>query len=452
MAIISTTAELDDLGGGRFRHTQNLRPIAYLQNGIYRRIVNDFAAGDATWPLVVANSEMLVYWAAGKIRICPTRDPLKYLEVGRPMTKPAATWTNMPIAVPVQSGNTLTSTNANYNITITMAGHYIDLYDIELKGGWLPPNNQIAYNVGISGLRISGNDIMDGDVIVGGLAKNPIIYDAANLTDVRQMADRQLINDAGQWRVIFTLPSLTGMTRPTIDPTFTVQPDASAGKDTYLSLTSVTRNYGVTPTFAQQSGANLAVLMVKFDLSSITASAICNSATLYMYATGTPGTDRAWTETWHSIASGNSAWIEGTKNTTTAGAGEPCWDALAADGAGGITTNWAGSKGMQTSGTDYEASTLGTMTGNRTDATGTEYAAALTALRVKGWFGATNTNYGLHGMCSTNVNGLGTSDNTTAGYRPKLVVDYSLPSTGLRGIITGGVLGSFRGIQTGGRH
>lgn len=54
MTLLNAYAEIDELGGGQFRHTQHIRPIAYLQNGLYRRIVNDFVTGDANWPLVEA--------------------------------------------------------------------------------------------------------------------------------------------------------------------------------------------------------------------------------------------------------------------------------------------------------------------------------------------------------------------------------------------------------------
>lgn len=36
MAIITSTAERDDLGGGLFRSIVNLKPIAYLQDGAYQ--------------------------------------------------------------------------------------------------------------------------------------------------------------------------------------------------------------------------------------------------------------------------------------------------------------------------------------------------------------------------------------------------------------------------------
>jgi hypothetical protein len=55
---------------------------------------------------------------------------------------------------------------------------------------------------------------------------------------------------------------------------------------------------------------------------------------------------------------------------------------------------------------------------------------SLTAARVQGWFGATNTNYGLLLIPNNYVNGICSSDHATAAYRPKLTVDYTLPGGG----------------------
>jgi hypothetical protein len=142
----------------------------------------------------------------------------------------------------------------------------------------------------------------------------------------------------------------------------------------------------------------------------------------------------------------NAAWIEGAKFGELAGAGEPCWNALAADGAGGVLTAWAGAAGCATAGVDYEADLLGSVAGNRSNANGTEYALALTAARVRGWFGGTNTNYGLLlKLSAAAAGGIGASDNVTAAYRPKLVVDYTLASRA-KGVRIGSLV---RGLQVG---
>lgn len=169
--------------------------------------------------------------------------------------------------------------------------------------------------------------------------------------------------------------------------------------------------------------------LLRFDLSSIPATATCISATLQLTQVGTSGYTDPFTVTVRQISAANAAWIEGISNGL-AQAGEPCWNALAADGAGGVTTDWAGSAGLSTSGTDYETTALGTFGGYLNDANGTNYTAALLVSRVQGWFGSPNTNYGILLTSITyGVGQLASREHATAAYRPKLTVVYSYKRT-----------------------
>ena len=220
-----------------------------------------------------------------------------------------------------------------------------------------------------------------------------------------------------------------------VDPTFTdgYGGDATTYKDTVVVIGTATNNYGAATYLYTRTPSGQKSLL-EFDVSGIDSAAICASVTLYLYKNAADETSTEVTATLYSIASGNAAWIEGDKNNATAGSGEPCWDALAADGSGGVTTAWAGSAGLSTSGTDYEASAIGTFDFNRNDAVGTEYTPTLTAARVEGWFGESNTNYGVlltaTSSGSTAAQGLASSDHATTGYRPKLVVEYTAAGGG----------------------
>jgi hypothetical protein len=207
--------------------------------------------------------------------------------------------------------------------------------------------------------------------------------------------------------------------------------DVDTAVDTLLHSGNPTYNYGTSSIISLDEFAPYYKELMKFYLSAIPAGATCNSARLYMYHEEL-GSAMAFTVTVYSIALANAAWIEGTKNAALAGAGEPCWNALAADGAGGVTTAWAGSAGCSTSGTDYEASAIGSFSGDRGDAAGTEYYAELNTTRVAGWFGVSNTNYGIVFWNTANkVEYLCSSDHATTGWRPKLVVDYTAGATTL---------------------
>lgn len=202
--------------------------------------------------------------------------------------------------------------------------------------------------------------------------------------------------------------------------------------DTYLADPSATvqkYNYGALDYLRiRVPGGNPGCqVLLQFDLSGIPAGSTCNSATLYLHHQAT-STASAWTVNVYAIKAANGGWVEGTKSGAQAGAGEPCWDAKEADGAGGVTTAWAGSEGCSTSGTDYEAVAIGSFSGNRADAVGTEYSAALSAATVATWFGTPNSNYGmLLKVASGAVDYLYSSGYVLLAYRPHLVVDYTAP-------------------------
>src|SRR3990167_6884354 len=73
MTIINACAEREDLGGGRFRHTQFLKPVAFDKPGIgWRRIVSDWGDGNAQEPHIVTEARMRGRTAAnGDRRILP---------------------------------------------------------------------------------------------------------------------------------------------------------------------------------------------------------------------------------------------------------------------------------------------------------------------------------------------------------------------------------------------
>jgi len=211
-----------------------------------------------------------------------------------------------------------------------------------------------------------------------------------------------------------------------VDPTFTdgYGGDVATYKDTQVNSNYTTRNYGTSESIGVYRNAIKGLL--EFDLSSIDGAATCDSATLYLYAYAAT-TAEAWTAYAWSIASGNDGWPEGNDNGADGGAGDCCWDHYNQDPGG--ETNWAGSAGLSTATTDYETPSIGTFSGDRSDAAGTEYAVSLTAARVEGWFDSPNTNYGVMlwaNSASYRTQGLCSSDHATTGYRPKLVVTYTV--------------------------
>lgn len=210
--------------------------------------------------------------------------------------------------------------------------------------------------------------------------------------------------------------------------TFTCYPVA----DTPLRRYSVyeARNYGKA---INNSYSGLPVLF-RFDLSSIPSNAEIVSAYIRLVKVDAPqGISYNATTAFYEVSDANGDWVEGTKNGTTAGAGEPCWDAKEANGSGGVTTAWAGSEGCSTAGTDYVNTLLASKTTDWADAQYTAYqidfnAAGLAVL--KSWFGET-TNNGLVKILYVNESLWGMREQTNEAYRPLLSVTYTEGSGGI---------------------
>jgi hypothetical protein len=165
--------------------------------------------------------------------------------------------------------------------------------------------------------------------------------------------------------------------------------------------------------------------LIKFNLSAIPAAATCISATLYLVRSYQPEGANVATVEIYSIAAANANWAIG-RTSNPANAGLCCWECRVANGSGGITTPWAGSAGLQTPGVDYEPALLGSIIVNSGAPIGTVCSGSLTPARIQGWFGATNTNYGLLMLSSSFGGHVGQSDHATPAYRPWLVVRYAL--------------------------
>ena len=208
--------------------------------------------------------------------------------------------------------------------------------------------------------------------------------------------------------------------------------NVTTAKDSPMSLGWPTFNGG------RHSHAQFEVnqrFLMEFDLSSIPANATIVDATLYLYHGYEPEGRSPVNIYIYSISAANAAWQEGDKDIRIATAGENTWNALAADGAGGVQTPWAGSPGLSTPGVDYEGDhstktgAIGSFLFDSNAPLNQEYVINLNPERVKGWFGNQNTNYGIIFYSDNNVGHVTSSDDITTSLRPKLVVNYTTGST-----------------------
>lgn len=231
-----------------------------------------------------------------------------------------------------------------------------------------------------------------------------------------------------------------------IDPTFTdgYGGDVTTYKDTrMIALTAVTKlyNYGADIYLAAgrfTNDSNIDRFLIEFDISSIPGTATINSATLYFYIADATYSYASTLIDIYDISAANADWVEGTVNGTTE-VGSSCWDKKIYN-----TTNWAGSAGLSTAGTDYINSVIGTLTVPNPPNLGTEFTASLDTTAVGTWRTTNNGQFVRARTESGSNQGahMGSSDHATTGYRPKLVVDYStgglLHHPGMTGFIDSG--------------
>ncbi len=406
MGLASEYHELDDLGGGRYQSTHSLKPIAYYSGGSLARINSTWVQGDDAEPHIVSAARLRVRTAPnGDRRFLPVpTDDDAWFSISAPyIRKAGGGWLKPNLGTFTRSGNVLSASTTNVDTTIWHAGHYVKA-GFELKNGWLPLQSNFAFRVGLNGMTRQGGTLLYNREAVCSL-RAPVVYDLANVDDRRAIA-YDFVQLDGLWYALFTLPDLTGMGRPFVDPTLTLQPAAAAGIDTYLDATNATTNSGTATDLRAGGGtANRYRALIKFTLTGLPTARTTTSVAFTYNLEQTGGT--ATTGYMARILAGNSGWTEGgaTHNTTNG------------------ATAWAGSVGCNTSGTDYSSTNLygaaswpNTVGSNTVSLSVAEFDLMVAA--NSGWVMACPT--------ANNYRYISSSDNGTAGNRPKLAVNYTL--------------------------
>lgn len=206
----------------------------------------------------------------------------------------------------------------------------------------------------------------------------------------------------------------------------TIQPDAAAGKDTYIYSSGPTANYGAGTDIQlgdlSGSASVAARSILAFDLSDIPAGAVITSATMSLWESGagkSAGAPASWAAELRRVLRN---WVEGqaTYNIFSTG------------------NNW-GTAGCGNA-TDRVAAACATLTLDGTAAAGfVGWSGADLVAVCQGWLDGTFPNYGLLvsaptaellGTTDYAYNAFYSSDYTTdAAKRPKLVLEYTPPET-----------------------
>lgn len=201
--------------------------------------------------------------------------------------------------------------------------------------------------------------------------------------------------------------------------TLTLQPDATAGVDTFVVENSPD---------AGSSGTNAALSTrpdagsrrfsnLKFDLSSIPTGAQVESAVLGLWNASTAAAVRLFAVS--RILSANSGWTEAGANWNYAVASTTRW-------AGDTAANGGTDAGGSVSGTDFNGTDLGVFSYEISDPVDTLHNVVLNTSEVETMIA---NNYGLQ-LRRTDASGVifnfRSSDHTSATERPKLTISYSI--------------------------
>ena len=202
---------------------------------------------------------------------------------------------------------------------------------------------------------------------------------------------------------------------PALNPynadTYSSQPDGTAGTDTTIRNDTPTGNYGTSTLFnigEANSTAQVGRALIKFDLSSIPGNAVINSATLSLWQSADISDNARTLRVYRFL----TTWQEDSATWQIRSTGNP-WEAY-----GGFDLS------------DCEQTDIGSRAFTSTEANG-EKQWTLTASAIQEMVAGTFANNGFMVKADTETNDMyqfRSSDWTTAGERPKLVIDYTVPT------------------------
>lgn len=434
MSFITEYAEVEETRSGQFRHTQHLKKVAYRENGTLREIVRSWKdSGISARPHTIDQAPIMVSVGEGGMRrMHPTRELDRYIEIGAPYVKVGGVWQQVNLGSPVRQGHRLMWTRPQANMYVDFGGHFVKMA-IWLKNGFMPEDNQIAFPVGMSGFTRNGFQLLREGVPIARF-QQPYMIDFDDSTKFDPIPS-SIVHLGGQAYWLLDLPNVLGYSKPVIDPTLDLQPDATAGKDAWVNYSTPNNNWGthVSLLMGEDSGNSPRTSFLSFDLSSIPSGAIVSSADLELYCDAVQNSSQVLVA-YRALV----AWDEGASNGT---AGDVSWN----ERKSGVAWGTAGGRG---SGVDRESTSNWSILASGISVPETVVTNVKTD--VEAWVAGT-PNYGwiLDFTYTGGVNNqvsFASSDSGTATRRPRLVIEYTL--AGRRMIIGQGV---GRGVLRGAR-
>lgn len=407
MTYINACAEVDDLGGGRFRHIQHIKPVAYLRNGALRPMGFALAASkDIELPVGVDEGLLfkLDLRIAGKSPLWEIRgaDRSKYARF--------ALLNANNVAGQRVNEHEYIYPNAldGADLAFVYSGHRVSA-DFRLRAGH---PSLVAWRMDAQA-GFDPKRMLLGDLTI----QQPVLLppdgkDAPGIPLVWDVA-----KEAGRYILRCALPKgdYAGWT---LDPTLTLQPDATDGMDTFIrSGDRATYNSGAGTVLCIGDigyGGDIRRTLLRFSLSDIPDGSSISSATLGLYCIS----DYSSSARTFSVYRSKRAWLEGTRyhqeDTPATGATWNRYD---------FTHSWQAAGGFGTD--DCEQTSIGSR----------DFSASETLNEFKNFSLTPTTKPGLdlgNGWLIraareyNDLYGFASSDDATAAYRPKLTVEYTL--------------------------
>lgn len=408
MGLITTCAEHDEERGVQHQMIY-IKPIAYNDDGVLRRIDTEWTGGEES---IASSGPFEVRMARdGTRRIIPRvagkLNRGRWFELGAPRYYDGARWVALDDGQPVRSRHAVGIEGARASLRVRHGGHFID-EDIVLGDGFRPARWLLPIDV--RGVVFRNDAFWVGNDRVMRL-RPFVLMDAAN-EEFGRLIPHTIERVDGRLCAVLT-PDYSGCFKPIIDPTLDLQPDAAAGIDTYMNASLTTRQYGTTTTMMWGAGSQTNRGLIKFNLGSIPAGSTISSAVMSLYVTD----DYTYAHRTHYAYRVRRAWVEPTVGETHDPATGACWNRYDA------TNNWT-TGGCEDVTNDREESDVSSVYVDKDVEPPWWINWTFTPAKIEdldlgnGWL--------LKGGANSSLTA-SSSDNATAADRPKLSITYTLP-------------------------
>lgn len=401
MSSLFSHGEHEDLGNGRLRTTISLKPVNYKKNSMWTRITNALgASGDPTFPIGV--DELLQFRIRDKLA---GQSPV--LHFGKGQTHVRISPLNTANVKGVVEGRSILFPEAwpNADFRATDGGHFVEL-DAPLRTG----HPQIwAFRIDShAGLDLETLSTPDFRIL------QPVLRSPNGVDDIPLV---WVVTEQGGKTILTVALPEGDWAGWTLDPTLTLQPDATDGLDVQLlSTTYDNANFGTNENLFVGERDDIARVhrsLIKFSLASLPDDAIIPSATLSLYAQ----LDRSSNARTFRVYRQKRAWVEGTgQNPATTGA---TWNNYETS----TPSAWQTAGGFGAN--DCEQSDIGSRVFSATETLNEFKDFVLTPTTKSGL----DLGNGWMIKADTEANDayrFYSSDHTTPAQRPKLVAEYTV--------------------------